>query len=238
MLKTNSITIVIPCYNERKNLPKLFNKISNFQKKNKNFSFILVENGSTDNSYSLLKRLTKKSIKINILKIKRNKGYGHGIYRGLIEAKKNSDFIGWTHADLQTDINDLSKINKLTLKNKMFIKGFRNGRPLIDNFFSKGMSYVASKILGYEFTDINAQPSIFSTDLNLNKKKIPPNFMFDLYIYLQAQKQNFNIKRVKVFFHNRLYGKSKWNNGLYSLLKFIILNLYYIILFRNDNYRT
>ena len=76
----------------------------------------------------------------------------------------------------------------------MFIKGFRNGRPLIDNFFSKGMSYVASKILGYEFTDINAQPKIFSTDLNLNKKKIPPNFMFDLYIYLQAQKQNFNIR--------------------------------------------
>ena len=55
----------------------------------------------------------------------------------------------------------------------MFIKGFRNGRPLIDNFFSKGMSYVASKFLGYEFTDINAQPSIFSTDLNLNKKKFP-----------------------------------------------------------------
>ena len=37
MCKTNSITIVIPCYNERKNLSRLFNKISNFQKKNKNF---------------------------------------------------------------------------------------------------------------------------------------------------------------------------------------------------------
>jgi len=238
MLKKNLITIVIPCYNERQNLPKLFNKINKFQKKNKNFSFIIVENGSTDKSYDLLKRLTKKTIKIDILKIKRNIGYGHGIYRGLIKAKKNSDFIGWTHADLQTDINDLYKINKLIRKNKIFIKGFRNGRPKIDNFFSKGMSFFASKILGYEFVDINAQPSVFSTDLNLNEKKIPKNFMFDLYVYLQAQKQNFNIKRVKVFFHNRLYGKSKWNNGLYSLLKFIILNFYYIMLFRNDNYRT
>jgi glycosyltransferase involved in cell wall biosynthesis len=63
MLKKNLITIVIPCYNERQNLPKLFNKINKFQKKNKNFSFIIVENGSTDKSYDLLKRLTKKNNK-------------------------------------------------------------------------------------------------------------------------------------------------------------------------------
>ena len=51
-------SIVIPCYNEEENLPKLVSSITEFAK-GRDLEFVLVENGSKDNSYMLMKELIK-----------------------------------------------------------------------------------------------------------------------------------------------------------------------------------
>ena len=67
---------------------------------------------------------------------------------------------------MQTDPADPIKAleikrSKLILK-KYYIKGFRKGRPFVDNFFTFGMSIFETLYLGtQEFWDINAQPNIF-----------------------------------------------------------------------------
>ena len=67
-----------------------------------------------------------------------NKGYGNGIKQGLKIAE--GKFIGYTHADLQTDPKDVIKafdIIKLNNCNEnIFIKGNRKGRPFFDQFFT------------------------------------------------------------------------------------------------------
>ena len=67
---------------------------------------ILVNNGSIDDS----KRVFEKTISnikqdIKVLNVKKNIGYGHGIISGLKIAK--GDILSWTHADLQTEPNDV-----------------------------------------------------------------------------------------------------------------------------------
>ena len=76
-----------------------------------------------------------------IEKLDINNGYGYGINRGLQSAK--GLYVGWTHADMQTDPNDLLRgleiIESFKRDSKIFVKGKRNGKVL-DNFFTVGMS--------------------------------------------------------------------------------------------------
>ena len=75
----NKYTIVIPCYNEARSLPELIQQLG---KLNKIFNFILVDNGSTDNTQKTL-NLSQLPENIALLKKEKNTGYGAGIKFGL-----------------------------------------------------------------------------------------------------------------------------------------------------------
>ena len=73
----------------------------------KNIEIILVNNGSTDDSLKVLKKLIPNhNSNLKFVNIKVNKGYGHGI---LWFKKAKGDVLGWTHADLQTHPKDALK---------------------------------------------------------------------------------------------------------------------------------
>ena len=97
-------SLVIPCFNEAENILPLIDKLKNNILKKKKIEVILVNNGSTDNTLSILKDQEKKFSNIVIVNIKTNIGYGNGIISGL--KKSTGNIVGWTHADLQTDPND------------------------------------------------------------------------------------------------------------------------------------
>ena len=91
-----------------------------------------------------------------------NQGYGYGILHGLKSC--NSEYVGWTHADMQTDPNDVVKawgIAKESPEKNVYVKGNRKGRPLGDSFFTWGMGVFESIYMGKKLYDINAQPNIF-----------------------------------------------------------------------------
>ena len=122
-----SISVVIPCFNEEKNLKKIINKSIKFIQLVRNSEIIIVNNGSTDNSLNILSNPNFKKIKnLKIINVKKNIGYGHGIKTGLKYSRKK--YISWTHADLQCDIFDIKKGYKI-LKNKT--------TPLLLTFSSK-----------------------------------------------------------------------------------------------------
>ena len=103
-----TLSIIIPCYNESKNLEKLIKNIKKIlEQVNFNIEVILVNNGSTDNTENKLQELLKENKKIKVVNIEKNIGYGNGILAGLSYAKNN--YLGWTHADLQCDFNDCLK---------------------------------------------------------------------------------------------------------------------------------
>ena len=69
-----------------------------------------------------------------------------------------------------------------------FLKGKRNKRPFLDSLLTWGMGKICSRILGYRFKDINAQPKMFhKTFLNYIDKE-PDDFSLDLYFYFIALK--------------------------------------------------
>ncbi len=227
------VSLIIPCFNEEKNLPFLIKKLEKI-KNNNSFEIIIVQNGSNDNSLSIINSLKSKFYNLKLVDIKQNKGYGNGIIQGLKKAE--GDLLAWTHADLQTNPLDILEGLKYFKKNEemIFVKGLRYGRNINDRFFTICMSIFASLNLKCFLWDINAQPSIFPASFFKDWDNPPNDFSLDLYTYFLAKRKGYKIKRFNVKFTKRLFGVSKWNFNLKSKVKFIKRNLKYIIKLSKD----
>lgn len=218
-----SLSIVIPCYNERDNIPLLLDGFDQAMADSCEncgaIEVVLVDNGSTDGSDEIIKELLPRYPFARMLKVKINQGYGYGILQGLASCR--SDYIGWTHADLQTDPKDVIKAYGLIAQEEVFVKGKRRGRPLSDMFFTMGMSVFETLYLGAGLYDINAQPNIFPRAFYESWENPPYDFALDLYALYMAKRKKLKIVRFDVDFPERKHGKSKWNSGLKSKWKFI-----------------
>ena len=145
MKMPHSLSIIIPCYNEHKNISLLLEKIEE-EITNDKFELILVDNGSTDQTQEAIKNALDKYSFLKLVIVEKNQGYGYGILEGLKRA--NGAFLGWTHADLQTHPRDIFRgIQKIfSEKNakNIFLKGYRRRRPFKDNIFTWGMAVLLS----------------------------------------------------------------------------------------------
>ncbi len=234
-LKNNlKLSVVIPCYNESKNLPFLLKKIDELLLQNF-IEVILVDNGSSDNTFSIIKEYENKMLNVKCLRIENNIGYGDGILKGLKIAE--GEILSWTHADIQTDPKDLIKgLKFFDSKNKnIFVKGLRYGRPFDERLFTISMSFFCSFILRKFLWDINAQPTMFSASLLSNWENPPNDFSLDLFAYFEAIKRGYKIHRFPVNFGSRLYGKSSWNINLLSKLRFIIRSIKFTLKLAKKN---
>lgn len=214
------LSLIIPCYNEAKNLPLLLErckKLTNYP----NIEVILVDNGSTDNSPEILISLLPQYTGCRSIRVEKNQGYGFGILSGLQAAK--GEILSWTHADMQTDPQDV--LQGLELFNKygvdIFAKGQRYGRPFTDALFTIGMSIFETILLGKPMWDINAQPTMFSRTFFETWVEPPHDFSLDLYAYYQARIKCLGVYRFPVAFGKRAHGVSHWNVNWAAKRKFI-----------------
>ena len=212
--KYRMLTIVIPCFNEFENLPGLIEICSKVSEQ-REISFILVNNGSTDQSGEILSKSNHPGISIVDLKV--NEGYGNGLWEGIKAAK--TELIGWLHADQADLLNSLDIPEDLIINPEMFHKGVRLNRSLKERFISRNMELACSFILRIKMRDINAQPNIYPKSL-LKTIELPPrDFSFDMFVYAKALKSGLYENRFKVIAPRRIKGSSSWNTGFTSIIR-------------------
>jgi len=216
-----SLSLVIPCFNEEGNVRELVGRASQLLSRNSDAEVIFVNNGSSDSTGELLSGLTKGQTRTRVVNIEKNKGYGFGIKKGL-EATSGR-IVGWTHADLQTDpLDALRGIQKASvLSERVFIKGVRTNRPLIDVVFTIGMGFFESALFRTRLRDINAQPTLFNRALLETILEGPDDFSLDLYAMVMASELGYKEVRFPVEFGPRFSGSSKWNTSTRARFRFI-----------------
>jgi len=213
-------SLVIPCYNEAKNIPLLLERCRGVVTR-PDVEVVLVDNGSTDDSAQVLLNLLPKYPGCRSVRVEKNQGYGFGIVTGLKTAK--GEILAWTHADMQTDPQDALRGLELFEQhgNDIFVKGRRYGRPFMDVVFTVGMSIFETLLLSRPMWDINAQPTMFSRRFFESWITPPDDFSLDLYVYYQAQKKHLKVFRFPVRFGERAHGVSHWNVNWAAKQKFI-----------------
>ena len=214
-------SLVIPCYNEEANLPTLLERCKDLVSR-PGIEVVLVDNGSTDSTPTLLRNCLPSYPGCRSVRVKRNQGYGFGVLTGLSAAR--GEILGWTHADMQADPRDSLIGLEIFRKHgeSVFIKGRRHGRQLADIAFTAGMSVLESLLLARPLWDINAQPTMFSRRFcETWGSSAPYDFSLDLYAYYHAQRLGLDIHRFPVHFANRTHGQSRWNTDRKAQWRFI-----------------
>lgn len=221
------LSIIIPCYNEELSLKRLVDNC--LENLNEEVEILLVDNGSTDNTFNSLISLNLPHNIIPI-RIEKNSGYGNGILFGLKQAK--GEIISWTHADLQTDVSDvISGYNQFKndlVNKKCMVKGVRKSRNFFDSFFTFLMGIYSSVILKKWMYDINAQPKIFHKSFLKEFENPPLDFSLDLFLIYFFKSKKIEIKTFPVFFNKREYGEAKGGGTLKGKIKLIARTLSYI----------
>ncbi|WP_424766491.1 glycosyltransferase family 2 protein [Paenibacillus sp. sgz302251] len=229
------LSIVVPCYNEEKNIPLILERFASYINRN-DIEVLLVNNGSTDNSQNVLNNLIGDYSFARTVHVEKNQGYGYGILFGL--SNTLGEYIGWTHADMQTDPADLLKAFQLIEDNNnptnIYVKGIRKNRPLMDQFFTFGMSVFETIYMNKILYDINAQPNVFHRSFYKSWSNAPHDFSLDLFVLYMAKQNGLNVMRFDVIFPNRVHGQSSWNTGLSSKWKFIKRTLHYSIKLKGE----
>lgn len=223
---------VIPCYNEEKNLTLLINELKKVYSVDKDINFILVDNGSIDNTRQLLIEKIEGLNFISLCEIDNNQGMGFGIINGLNKAINDDyKFIGWTHADLQIPFESLLEIKSIMQENidkynYLYIRGKRKNREsIISVSFTIMMAIFTSIVKRGLYWDITGLPALGNKNL-ISEVIIdsPKGFAFDVHTFINAKRKKAKIMRFKVYFKEREYGESSWNHGFLSKIK---MSIYY-----------
>jgi dolichyl-phosphate beta-glucosyltransferase len=106
---TPALSIVVPCYNEEKRLPRTIEQIERYLAgKGSVYELILVDDGSTDATRQIMDAAAKHNRRVRIQALRQNRGKGRALAEGVAAARGSEILV--TDADLSTPIEELEKL--------------------------------------------------------------------------------------------------------------------------------
>ena len=228
-------SIVIPVYNESKNLPLLISQIYKALIKH-TFELIIVDDNSSDGTFKILNKINKKNFRYYIRK--KNRDLSRSCVLGFNKAKYKNILV--MDGDLQHQPKDIKKLLKIfQLKKAHIVIGSRelftrkkHNLSFMRLSASRILIFIVNILLGNKTSDPMSGFFIFKKEIfTTNKYKLfnkGYKILMDL-IYLDEKYQK--IYDVKINFANRKKGESKMNMKiLLSLIYMILYKLYAKIL--------
>ena len=204
---TYEFSLVLPVQNQAEIINLVANQIVEILIKARiNYQLVMVENGSTDKTLSILKKIAKKNKRIKITVSL--PGYGRAVIQGL----KNSDgkYIGYMPSDGQCDATVLPKVFAAVQKKSVdLVKVYRTSREsLMRKYVSKVFNLLANLCFNLKVRDINASPTVFAAK-NLRRLKLESSDSFlDTELLIKARKLHWKIIRLPMKNFNRSGGRS------------------------------
>ena len=207
-----SISVVIPVYNEEKNIEATIKKLIPVLKNNfSDYEVIMVESNSTDRSRVIVDSIARKNEKIKIIHQEKKMGYSNAIRTGLKECKKElSIFID---CDLPYDFEHLADASKY-MKDYDAVLGYRVGKrgSLGRLIISKGANIFAKFLFEIKVKDIGFPFKMIKTNLIKKFNLVSNNSFIREEILIELKKYNARIKEIPIPYHIRAEGKSKFSN--------------------------
>ncbi|QIL41061.1 glycosyltransferase family 2 protein [Pedobacter sp. HDW13] len=217
------ISVVVPLFNEDESLPELTAWIDKVMIEN-NFSYeiVLVDDGSTDKSWSVIEDLRLQNQAIKGIKFRRNYGKSAALNVGF-EATQG-DVVITMDADLQDSPDEIPELYRRIKEEKLdLISGWKKKRydPITKTIPTKLFNAATRKMSGIELNDFNCGLKAYRNDVI---KTIEVYGEMHRYIPVIAKWAGFNKISEQVVEHRaRKYGTTKFGfsrfiNGFLDLL--------------------
>ncbi|MFH1317250.1 MAG: glycosyltransferase family 2 protein [Candidatus Woesearchaeota archaeon] len=203
------ISVVIPIFNEEKNIKFLVDEITDVLKGiTDKFEIILIDDGSKDRSFFFMTKIMEKNKHLRIIKFRKNFGQTSALDAGfsLAQGKVIIEMDG----DLQNDPHDIPNLLEKMGQGYDVVSGWRHNR--IDSFLKKIISKIANvfrkAITGEKIHDSGCSLKAYKkeclVDINLFGE-------MHRFIPLLLMWKGYKIGEVKVNHRGRKYGKTKYN---------------------------
>jgi len=215
------ISVIVPLYNEAESLPELFAWIKRVAEDNHySYEVIFVDDGSTDDSWNVICRLSENNSTIKAIKFQRNYGKSAALNEGFKKAK--GEVVITMDADLQDSPDEIPELRRMVLEeNYDIVSGWKKKRydsTLSKNIPSKLFNAATRKASGIYLHDFNC-------GLKAYKNKVVKNIEvygeMHRYIPLLAKWAGFKKFGEKIVEHRpRKYGVTKfgWNRFINGFL--------------------
>ncbi|GAA4753136.1 glycosyltransferase family 2 protein [Flavisolibacter ginsenosidimutans] len=218
------ISIVVPLLNEEESLPELCDWINRVCNENKySYEIILVDDGSTDNSWNVVEELSRANTSIKGIRFQRNYGKSAALNEGFRAAQ--GDVVITMDADLQDSPDEIPGLRKMIVDDGFdLISGWKKVRydnTLTKNIPSKFFNAVTSRVSKIKLHDFNC-------GLKAYRKKVVKSIEVygEMHRYIPVLAKWAGFKKIgeKVVEHRkRKYGVTKFGwerfvNGFLDLL--------------------
>ena len=203
------ISIIIPVFNESESIGYLLDEVLNVMQNNKlNCELIVVNDGSNDNTSTVLDELTIKIKELSVISLRKNYGQTAAMSAGFDNSK--GEIVITLDGDLQNDPNDIPKLISHINEGYDLICGWRYERK--DKLINRRIpSKIANKLIA-NVTGLKLHD--YGCSLKAFKKEIVDDIKLygELHRFLPvlANIEGAKIKEIKVNHRSRKYGSSKY----------------------------
>jgi glycosyltransferase involved in cell wall biosynthesis len=232
LLKDLKISIVIPCFNERKTILKIVEAVLNSPVLNK--EIIIVDDCSTDGTQEILKQEIEPLVD-KIIYHKKNQGKGAALRTGF--ANITGDIVIIQDADLEYNPKEYSILLEPFLEDEadvVYGSRFRGGRPHRVVYYWHSLGNIFLTTLSNMLTNINLSDmeccyKVFRKEIIQSIKIEENRFGFEPEITAKIAKIGCRIYEVGISYYGRTYKEGKkinWIDGIHAIYCILKYNIF------------
>ena len=217
--KKTYLSVVLPVCNEEENIEMQYQKIrENLNAIKKTYEVIFVDDGSRDNSYSILSKIAAKDKNVKLVKFRRNFGQTAAMAAGIDFSE--GEIIVFMDSDLQNDPSDIKTVLEKIEEGYDVVSGwrkFRKDKMISRKIPSKIANRLIAKVSGVPLHDLGCSLKGYRAEV---LKKVRLYGEMHRFIPIHASWVGAKIIEIPVKHHARQFGKSKY--GIQRTLKVLL----------------
>lgn len=232
-----SISVFFPCYNDSQSIKSLVvDAFSVLKKLTDTYEVIVIDDRSKDSSRRILKNLTKKYNRLNLIFHNKNQGYG-GVLRSGFRAAKY-ELIFYTDGDGQYDVKELPILISLMTSDVNFVNGIKlvrqdpTYRIVIGNIYS----FLVRWLFWLPILDVDCDFRLIRRSLIKNIRPESNSGSICVELVKRAQRSGGKFRQVSVHHFERRFGNSQFFRPDRILLTFFELSRLWIKLMVIDKF--
>lgn len=207
-----SLSVVLPAHNEGKNLPILLPEaISVLNSLKIDYEIIVVDDGSSDDTASVVANFVKKEARVRLISHPKNLGYGAALTTGFRASTR--ELVFFMDSDRQFDIKDIRKLLPY-VGSFDIVAGFRIHRqdPTYRVMIGRTYNLLVVTLFGVRLKDIDCAFKIYHREVldKINFETI--GALVNTEIMLKAKIMGKSVKEVGVNHYPRIVGKQSGAN--------------------------
>lgn len=224
-----NISIVVPLLNESESLVELTERVAKeLTDINKSFEIVFIDDGSTDGSFDVLKRLKKQYPQIRVIRFSRNFGKSAALSEGFRITL--GEIVVTMDADLQDDPAEIPRLIHEIECGYDLVSGWKQERhdPINKTIPSKFFNLITRQLTGIKIHDFNCGLKAYRSQVI---KAIPVYGELHRYLPVLAHWLGYKVGELVVKHHPRKFGYSKFGikrffNGFFDLLTVLFITRY------------